>query len=145
MPWCMSSVNSLQQWRETVQYLNLLWTHETCDAKCDMATRLTPRNIFTKNLLYKWLLIYIGASWSKACCPIVIRAKSRINLLKWPTCATLTEFKCLVSAWNYKTNAFYFVQIGSIEAEDWLCKVPSQKEIEIQHMKLRHCSYITQS
>ncbi len=35
--------------------------------------------------------------------------------------------------------------LHAIEAEDWPCKVPSQKENEIQHMKLRHCSYITQS
>ena len=37
-----------------------------------------------------------------------------------------------------------FVEIRSIEAEDQLCKVPNQKGNEIQHMKLRHCSYITQ-
>ena len=37
------------------------------------------------------------------------------------------------------------MRIGSIEAEDWPYKVPSQKENEIQHMILRHCFYITQS
>ncbi len=37
------------------------------------------------------------------------------------------------------------MRIRSIEAEDWLCKVPSQKGNEIQQTKLRHCSYITQS
>ena len=35
--------------------------------------------------------------------------------------------------------------LSSIEAEDRLCKVLSQKENQMQHMKLQHSSYTTQS
>ncbi len=36
------------------------------------------------------------------------------------------------------------MQIGSLQAEDWLCKVQSQEVSQMQHVKLKQFSYITQ-
>ncbi len=35
--------------------------------------------------------------------------------------------------------------VVNVVTEDWLSKVLSQEGNQIQHMKLQHCSYITQS
>ena len=39
-------------------------------------------------------------------------------------------------------TAFYFMQIGSEEAEFWQCEVGRYREKDYQHTKLNHCSYI---
>ena len=74
---------------------------------------LLQKILFEKSYFIK-LLIHNSRTWSKAWWAIVIKAKSKINLSKWPTFTTLTKSKWVVSAGNYKTNASYFMQTGPV-------------------------------